>query len=217
SVTARRTESVGVPSTAKRRRDSLRIRSGRRSVSEWLEALCSSSGATTHTSFDRDRATFSRCFRPGAWMPSSFDSRMRALERSSGSLSIRSDPRRTEVRSQRLRDGHGSVRLLAVLQERDQRTTDGQGRAVQRMHEARALLALAAAAGAHAPRLKLAAGRAAGYLTIGPLPRQPYLDVEGPPGGKADVAGAEIDDPIRQLEPLQDGLGHARHPLLLGV
>src|SRR3546814_3859239 len=85
------------------------------------------------------------------------------------------------------------------------------------MDEARPLLAPATRARVHAPRLEIAAGGAARNLAVGALPRQPDLDVEGPPGGEAHVAGAERDHPVRQAEALQHRFGGAGHALLFGV
>src|SRR5258708_36960562 len=64
------------------------MRNGRRMVSEWLTALCSVSGATTHTSCESSRATFSRSLMPLAWYPSSLVTRMRVFLRSRGALNI---------------------------------------------------------------------------------------------------------------------------------
>jgi hypothetical protein len=65
-LTASSTLSVGVPLTANFRAETFRTLSGMVRVSECPAALCSVSGATTHTSLDNDRAIFSRTFSPGA-------------------------------------------------------------------------------------------------------------------------------------------------------
>src|SRR5690349_12467741 len=192
------------------------MRSGRRKVREWLAALCSVSGATTQTSFERLRAIASSTLMPGAWMPSSFVTRMRALARSSGASNIRLDrldP--AHIGPQRLRHLDGAVLALIVLHHRDQRATDRDAGAVERMHERAALLAGAAEARVHAPGLEIAAIGAARNLAIGVLTRQPDLDVIGLARGKAHVARAEKHDAVRQVQPLQDRLGAGGHALVL--
>src|SRR3546814_1292747 len=123
-------------------------------------------------------------------MPSSLEIRIRALDRSSGSLSMRADPYvPAEIGAQHHGNRHRPVRVLPVLQDREERPADGEAGAVEGMDEARPLLAPATRARVHAPRLEIAAGGAARNLAVGALPRQPDLDVEGPPGGEAQVAG----------------------------
>src|SRR5436190_10413215 len=68
--TASITQSVGVPSTCQRRSARCTGRSGWCSVSEWLVALCSRSGATTYTSPSGSAAS-ARHSMPCARMPSS--------------------------------------------------------------------------------------------------------------------------------------------------
>ena len=79
----------------------------------------------------------------------------------------------------------------------------------------RGLAVLRAIAGVHAPRLEIGADRARRDLAIGPLPRQPDLDVVGLGRGEAHVAGAQRHDAIGQIEPLQHLLGAAEHALVL--
>src|SRR5690554_5723165 len=120
-------------------------------VSEWLAPLCSASGATTHTSSESVRAIFSSSSRPVAWMPSSLLMRMRAFDRSIGPLAIDANGLLSaEVGSERRRHGDRAVSSLIILQDGDQRAADGDAGAVQRVHEARALLAGRAEARAHA-------------------------------------------------------------------
>ena len=97
---------------------------------------------------------------------------------------------------QHVGDADGAVRLLIILQDGDQRAADGDARAVQRMDEAGVLGALRAVARIHAAGLEVAAHRAGGNLAIGPLPRQPDLDVVGLLRGEAHVAGGEHDDAV---------------------
>src|SRR5512145_1898417 len=137
------------------------MRNGRRSVSEWPAALCSSSGATTQTSSDRLRATFSSTLSPVARSPSSLVTRMRDLARSSGALNIRHDGLEpAHVRPQRLWHLDRAVGPLAILHDGDQRPPDGQPGAVERVDEMRPLLTRLAEARVHAPRLEVATIRA---------------------------------------------------------
>src|SRR5262249_24209270 len=158
------------------------------------------SGAITHTSFDSVRATRSSTFKPGAWMPSSLETRMRAFDSSlSAALGIClcDSFQAVHVRSQHRGNGDRSILLLVVFQDCDQGAPDREAGAVQRVNKARALLARLAPAGLHAPRLELATIRAARNLAIGVLPRQPDLDVVGLLCREAHVAGAQRDDAVR--------------------
>src|SRR5215472_3810255 len=67
----------------------------------------------------------------------------------------------------------------------------------------------------HAPRLEVAALRAARNLAIGVLAREPYLDVVSLARRKAHVPGAKQHHAIRQIEPLEDLFGAGGHPLML--
>src|SRR5262247_1917912 len=179
-LTATRTQSVGVPSTANVRDDSFRTCSGRRRVREWAAPLCSISGATTHTSLVRLFATCTSTLSPGALIPSSLVTRMRDVRRLSGALSIGLDHLdAAHIGHQRLGQRHGPIGLLVVLQDGDHCPADSEAGAVQRMHEARALLAGLAHARLHPPGLELAAVGTAGDLSIGLLAGQPHLDVVG--------------------------------------
>ena len=85
------------------------------------------------------------------------------------------------------------------------------------MDEAGLLRVLGAAAGVHAAGLEVAAVRAARDLAVAALPRQPDLEVVGPAGGEAGVAGSQRHHPVGQLQPLQHGLGATDHALVLGL
>src|SRR3954470_21100873 len=171
-LTANSTQSVGVPSIAYLVSPIWRARIGLTIDSEWPAPLWLNSGATTQTSLDSCSATSINASSPGAWMPSSLVTRMRVRARSLSFTLPRSlggtgdDRRPAHVGPQRLRHGHRAVLVLIVLQDRDQGAADREARAVQRMHEARALALLGAEARVHAPRLVLAAVRAARDLAI---------------------------------------------------
>src|SRR5215469_185607 len=81
-------------------------------------------------------------------------------------------------RTQHLRNGDGTVRLLIVLQNRDPRTAGRKARAVQRVYEL-ALSGLALKADACAARLKRFTIGAAGNLHELICRGQPDFDVIG--------------------------------------
>src|SRR5215472_3175604 len=210
------TQSVGVPSTAKRRGPSLRTRSGRWRVSEWLAPLCSSSGATIQTSRQMLRATLCRIVRPCASMPSSLVRRIRPWPRSIGRLGIAADHLEpAHVGLEHIRYCHGAVAPLIVLEHGDERATDREAGAVEGVHEAGPLPFFGTESRLHAPRLELAAVGAARNLAIGILAGQPDLDVIGLARGKTHVAGAEQHHPIGETETLQNLFGAGGHALVL--
>ena len=111
------------------------MRNGRLVVSEWLEALCSCSGATTQTSGDRSRAISSSSLMPGEPIPSSLVTRMRALASSMRSSAMRFDDLLpSHIALQHRRKRHGPVVPLKILEDRDQGPPDRQTRAVESVH-----------------------------------------------------------------------------------
>jgi len=113
-------------------------RNGHRVVSECPAPLCSSSGATTQTSFDSSLAIRSSKARPGASMPSSFETRIRAKPASAIRLD---DLLPAHIRPQHRRYRDGAVVALIIFEDRDQGAADRKAGAVQRVHRTRALLA----------------------------------------------------------------------------
>ena len=97
-----------------------------------------------------------------------------------------------KVAMQRLRDRNAAVLVLIVLHDRHQRAADREARAVQRMHETRALLAGPAAARVHAPRLEVAAVGTGADLPVHVLRRQPDLDVVGLARRETEVTRAKF-------------------------
>src|SRR6266568_5032382 len=159
------------------------MRSGRRVVSEWLAPLCSCSGATTQTSSESSRAIFSSTWMPGEAMPSSLEIRIRHLASSMCRSAIVPNHFLTaHVGLQGLGDRNRAVMALEVLDDRDHRTADREGGAVQRVDRLQAVheaFALTAIAGLHTTRLERPAIRAARDLAIGVLAGEPDLDVVG--------------------------------------
>src|SRR3546814_12527680 len=91
-----------------------------------------------------DLASFSSSFRPGAWMPSSLVTSTRAFFRLSAFLTIGGpirddDLQPAQVGPQRRRHLDAAVGLLVVLHHLDEAAAAGHARAVQGMHERRAL------------------------------------------------------------------------------
>src|SRR5205823_12750382 len=77
------------------------------------------------------------------------------------------------VRPQRLRDHHGPIRLLIILQDRKPRPPDSQAAAVQSMHKFSLILALRPIANVRPPRLECLEVRTGGNLAKQLLSRQP--------------------------------------------
>src|SRR5215467_9537094 len=130
------------------------MRRGRLVVREWLDALCSCSGATHHTSVAKPRAISSESLIPGDPMPSSFVTRMRALVSSICRSAIRFDhllP--SHIGLQYPGDRHGAVMPLEVFEDRDQCAADRQAGAVEGMYRHGTLPACRPVAGLHAPGL----------------------------------------------------------------
>src|SRR5216683_252094 len=141
------------------------MRNGRRVVREWLAALCSCSGATTQTSGERSRAISCNSLIPGDPMPSSFETRMRALPSSIRPSAMGLDDLLpSHIGLQRRGDRHRAVVALEVLEDRDQGPADREAGAVEGMHGQCALSACRAITRLHALRLEGAAIRAAGDL-----------------------------------------------------
>src|SRR5262245_52382014 len=85
------------------------------------------------------------------------------------------------VRAQSLGNDDRAVRLLVILDQRDQSARDRHRGAVQRMHELVLLAALAPEARLQAARLEVGAVRGTGHLApvaVLAAPRNPGLDVE---------------------------------------
>src|SRR6266496_857106 len=115
-VTARWTQSVGVPFTNRKPFADLRTESGRSRVSELEAPLRSRSGATT-VMLARSASVSARIAMPGAKYPSSLLSRMRIyrLVWNSGRFYSKSAPRRSENTAHVLDRGQGALQLVDVF------------------------------------------------------------------------------------------------------
>src|SRR6218665_1416838 len=139
-------------------------------VSECPAADICVSGATTHTLGVIELTISSITLMPSAWMLSSFEIRIRASDSFSGKVNIRLGYLSgfqlrgglqlfdaAHIGQQRIGDDHAAVRLLVILQNRNQAAAHSQTRTVQRMHIARLLVALGLVARHHAARLEITA------------------------------------------------------------
>src|SRR5437762_2217399 len=143
------------------------MRNGRLVVSEWLEALCSCSGATTQTSGARSRAISSKSLIPGDPMPSSLVTRMRALASSMRPSTMGLDDLlASHIGLQHRRERHGAVVPLEVLQDRDQGAPDRKTGAVEGVNRQCASSLGGTVARLHAQGLERAAIRATGNLAV---------------------------------------------------
>src|SRR5690349_2780348 len=102
---------------------------------------------------------------------------------------------------ERFGDHDRIVRLLIILEDRDQRASDGKTGAVERMDKTRILLALGPIARVHAARLEVTAVRAGRNLAEHVLTGKPDLDVVGLPGRETHVAGTEHHGAVMNPEP----------------
>src|ERR1700731_4965212 len=108
------------------------MRNGRLVVSEWLEALCSCSGATTQTSAERSRAISSNSLIPGDAMPSSLVTRMRAFASSMHRSAMGFDDlQASHIGLQYRGKRHRAIVPLEILQDRDQGAPDRETGAVE--------------------------------------------------------------------------------------
>src|SRR5436190_6763329 len=106
------------------------------------------------------------------------------------------------VRTEHVGDCEATVVRLVVLEEEHERERDGTGGAVQRVHESG--LAVAAETGAEPARRVVEVVRARRELAIPALGGKPGLDVVLLRGGRAEVAGGDVHDAVRQFERGED-------------
>src|SRR4051812_28495669 len=106
------------------------------------------------------------------WIP---DTRPGMTDEKSGSRRSSNVRQAVEVGVQSLGNGDAAALVLVVLQQRHQGAAHGQARAIERVHEARALLAGRLGARIHSPCLEVAAVGARADLAVAVLARQPDL------------------------------------------
>src|SRR4051812_25927911 len=200
------TQSAGVPCTAKRQSSRRRSRIGLASDSECEAPDCSTSGATTHTSLVRVRAIVSSVTRPSAWMPSSL---VTSTVRGASAIGA-NDLAAIHIGAEHLGNEDAAIGALIILEHRDQRAPDCQAGAVEGVNMAQPAAAARPVAGFHAPRLEIAAYRAARYFAIGILTGEPHFEIVGHARAEAHVAGAELHHAVRQRQAPQNLLGSGR-------
>src|ERR1700754_2418575 len=100
-----------------------------------------------------------------------------------------------EVRLKGLRHPHRTVRLLVVLQDRNQPSGGGE-RPVQRGRGLR-LAVLVAVPDVQPPALERGTVRRRGHLAVPPLRRHPGLAVELAGRARAQVTAGHVDHPVR--------------------
>src|SRR6185503_18052812 len=108
------------------------------------------------------------------------------------------DPVRPQVGLQRFGDGHGTVRVLVVLQEAGDHPRERETRAVQRMHKARLLALGGAEANVRAPRLKVREVAARRHLEPSARAGRPRFEIVRLRGREARVTRGEQLAPVRE-------------------
>src|ERR1700682_1593916 len=105
-------------------------------------------------------------------------------------LRLRESLEPAHVGTNRFRKDDASIRLLAVLENRNHRPAHREAAAVERSCEPRLLALRGPETDLRAPGLELTERRAGADLAIGVLPRKPDLQVVSLLRRKAHVAGA---------------------------
>ena len=103
---------------------------------------------------------------------------------------------------------------MIILKDGNQRATDGDTRAVERVDKTIVLLACLVP-GVEAPGLKITTVRAGRDFAICALPGQPHFEIVRLVGLKAHVPRAEKHPAKGQVKPVEDGFGCLRHAFML--
>src|SRR5690606_35799407 len=104
-------------------------------------------------------------------------------------------------------DDYGAVRLLIILDQRDDSARQGKAGPVERMQVLRLLARCGTITDCRPPCLVVAEVGAARDLQPSLHPTRPDLEVIGAGGGEAQVAGGQQDHAIWEPEELEDPLG----------
>src|SRR5438067_1672740 len=121
----------------------------------------------------------------------------------------RHDPVLAEPGAQHFGNDNGAVRFLVILQNGKDRSRDGHRGAIERVDEASPLLARSLVADVEPASLEIGAVRCARYLAELALLAaawHPGFEIIFAIRRSAEVAGAGVDDLIRQAEALEDRL-----------
>ena len=103
-----------------------------------------------------------------------------------------------------------TVGALIVLQDGDQRATDGESRAVEGVNERRLRFRVAAVANSAPSGLEIGAIRTRADLAVELLSREPHFEIIRLGSVESDIARAEREDAIRKLELFEQGGGVGR-------
>ena len=116
---------------------------------------------------------------------------------------------RVHVGPERFRYCDAAVRLLVVLHDSYHDARQGQSRAVQRMDQTGLGFRIGAIADIGPPGLEITAVAAGANLEPLLAAGSPHLNIECFDGGEPQVAGAQLDNAVRQPQFLADVLGVA--------
>src|ERR1700756_199681 len=133
----------------------------------------------------------------------SYEPDTRIFETRSSKL-LRSNPLRTNISSQGLRDDHTPVGLLVVLYNRDPGPSDGQCAAIQCVYKFCLVLAFGTEPYIRPPRLIGLEIRARRNLAVQLLSRQPDLDIVRLRRRRSHITRAERHGAVMQTESLQN-------------
>ena len=109
--------------------------------------------------------------------------------------------------AQHIGDDDRPVRLLIVLENRDNRAADRNGGAVERVDELSALFAFGFVANIESARLVVGAVRGAGDFAVFAAVAaagHPGFEIEFAVRGAAEVAGSDIKNAVRYAEAVED-------------
>src|SRR3990170_4283165 len=111
------------------------------------------------------------------------------------------------VWSQHFRNYYTAVFLLVVFKYGEESSADCQSGAVERVDEERPALLFLAVADLRAARLEIFAVRARADFSVHVLAGQPDFQVVSFRGAEAQIAGAQLDHAVGDIQPFEDFFG----------